>query len=137
MTTKQKEVLANRQGDVNIVIPEAKDVANLKLKKVPNHQRGIVLAFGEVTGHAHTLTTDNCELFDFESKEEMGELCKKYIPDYRWQDLPDGSVRLLEIKEAPKELTHEEHAKISLQPGRYIVNIQQQYSPGPVKLVMD
>jgi hypothetical protein len=129
MTTELK---AFRQGDV-VLTPVKIEIKSLK--KLGH----TILALGEVTGHKHqvaTLEPETATLYDITDRAELEKICKSFLPDYRWQDLPDGSVRLLEVtKEA--EIRHEEHKTVTLKPGKYIVNIQQQYQPGPVRLVAD
>lgn len=98
-----------RQGDVLLVkvsglfdrgIPTgAKDIT-------PKDQR-IVLAFGEVTGHAHALE---------EAKVGKAKL---------WDA---GAERFLQVLEKTA-LTHEEHSAIELEAGVYKVVQQREYAP--------
>jgi hypothetical protein len=130
MTTKK--ITAFRQGDV-VLTPVTIEVKSLK--KLGH----TILALGEVTGHKHqvaTLEPEAATLYDITDRAELETVCKQFLPDYRWQDLPDGSVRLLEVTKATT-VTHEEHKAVTLKPGKYVVNIQQAYQPGPVKLVAD
>ncbi len=93
-----------RQGDVLLVpadeIPEsAKPVAR-------DHGR-VVLAYGEVTGHAHAIAAPGATL------------------------LADGDDRYLRLRDAAT-LVHEEHGPIAIAPGAYRVVIQREYVPAPV-----
>lgn len=99
-----------RQGDVFLEkvggIPDG-------AKPVPNDQGRVILAYGEVTGHAHALQPDAAFLFE----------------------APTGERFLRVVKET--DLTHEEHAPVHLTPGLYIVRQQREYFPGEVRLVAD
>jgi hypothetical protein len=102
-----------RQGDVLIqscnkmkAIPKGATLIE------PDADARVVLAYGEVTGHAHVLPALKSTL-------------------YAWK-----GDRLLEIKEATA-LTHEEHAPIPLQPGIYKVIQQREYSPEAIRNVAD
>jgi hypothetical protein len=64
----------------------------------------VVFAYGEVTGHAHAIST-------------------RYAQMYAWEN-----DRLLEIKPGA-ELVHEEHATIKLPEGYYKVIQQREYVP--------
>ena len=130
----KNQITAFRQGDV-VVTPV--DIEIKGLKKLPH----TILALGEVTGHKHAAVCDNpntAVLYDI-PREELEAVCKQFLPDYRWKELPDGSVRLLEITEKAKgaKITHDEHSEVALKPGKYIINIQQQYEPGAVRQVAD
>ena len=102
-----------RQGDVMITqvvdgsIPEGAEKVALdeRLQKV-------VLAYGEVTGHAHVLDS-------------------KFATMYQWQ-----GDRLIDVKEGG-EVTHEEHDTIPLPPGVYKISIQREYHRSVVRNVAD
>jgi hypothetical protein len=93
-----------RQGDVLIVA-----VADLPASSVvPRTTRGIVLAEGEVTGHAHRIPSRSAQLFRTEE-----------------------SARYLRVKgPAPVQLEHEEHATVTIPPGVYRISIHAEYQPG-------
>jgi hypothetical protein len=101
-----------RQGDVLLKkiqksLTDAKPVAR---------DRGrIVLAYGEVTGHAHAIDDSLAELF-----EEK-----------------DGQIYLRVDAGAGVELRHEEHATITLPPGVYRVTRQREYAPDAIRNVAD
>lgn len=97
-----------RQGDVLLV-----RVAELPKGAVPEKSdESIVLAYGEVTGHAHRISTAGAV-------------------EYKWQD-----DRLIEIRQ-PSDLTHEEHAPIHLVPGVYKLVQQREYTPERIRRVAD
>ncbi|MFE4972388.1 hypothetical protein ACFRAR_09720 [Kitasatospora sp. NPDC056651] len=106
-----------RQGDVLIVPVEESAVppraAELAVR--PRDARGrMVLALGEVTGHAHAVVGP-------------GELRREAGPfGAGWLRLPEGG-----------RVVHEEHAAIPLPKGWYRVVRQREYVPGAVRVVAD
>jgi hypothetical protein len=75
--------------------------------EVPRDNGRIVLAYGEVTGHAHAIHDSGAVLLA----------------------APDTEDRFLRIMDASGvSLTHEEHATIALPPGDYIVRRQREYT---------
>lgn len=77
-----------------------------KLTEVPRESGHIILAYGEVTGHAHRIPHRSAKLYRDES-----------------------DARFLRAT-APVTLRHEEHAPIKLPTGDYRVVIQKEYVPG-------
>lgn len=92
-----------RQGDVFIVAVE--EMAS-SAKRVRRDKGRVVLAYGEVTGHAHAIKDLGAVLFD------AGQ-----------------AGRFLRTRK-PVTLYHEEHSKIELPGGTYRVVIQREYAPG-------
>ena len=103
-----------RHGDVFIHkvrnLPEG--ATQLTPENTPQRFRGSkpVLAFGEVTGHAHVV--DEGLLF-----EKDGQL---------WFRVPKKTT-----------VKHEEHAQITLPKGIYHIVIQREYTPEAVRRVLD
>ena len=94
-----------RQGDVLLQqVAAVPDDAT----HVPVPTGRAILALGELTGHAHVLTTVE------------GELEESHTADQRFVTLSAGGV-----------LAHEEHAVISLAAGTYEVVRQREYRPRP------
>ncbi len=93
-----------RQGDV-LVMSAPK---NLKpAEKVERDNGRVVLAYGEVTGHAHAILDREAELFT----------------------LPDTDDRFLRImSKSGVSLVHEEHSAIPIPAGDYIVRHQREYT---------
>jgi hypothetical protein len=101
-----------RQGDVLLVATRAK----ARGTKVPTNGRGIVLAEGEVTGHAHRITDAGAEL----------------LHD------ADTEARFLRVlAEGGVDLIHEEHATITLPRGTYKVMRQVELTPWGDRVVAD
>lgn len=98
-----------RQGDVLLV-----KVGELPGEAVPEEliEDRIVLAYGEVTGHAHALSTSFAVAYAHDAD--------------RYVVAKEGAT-----------LVHEEHNPIVLEPGVYRVVRQREYSPREVRLVAD
>jgi hypothetical protein len=92
-----------RQGDV--LIERVSDLPATRTKL--NREQGrVILAHGEVTGHAHAIADEHVDLFD--TADEAG-------------------VTYLEVRDAVAALEHDEHATIALEPGNYRVTRQREY----------
>ena len=90
-----------RQGDVLVL---GVDAIPDDAKPVSRDRGRVVLAYGEVTGHAHAIAARDATLLEL-----------------------DGE-RYLRVT-APVTLDHEEHATIELPPGSFRVVIQREYVP--------
>ena len=99
-----------RQGDVLIqVVPEIPVGAKL----VARDNGRIVLAYGEVTGHAHAIAEAEVDLFEIEE-----------------------GIRYMDVQ-MEAYLRHEEHATVTLPPGKYRVVRQREYTPEAIRNVAD
>jgi hypothetical protein len=104
-----------RQGDVLL-----QRIADRNRTGTPIAEQGrIILAHGEVTGHAHEVVA-----------EAAGEL-----PAAAFFEEPDGT-RILFI-DRPCALVHQEHGPVTLAPGCYRVVRQREYSPEAIRQVAD
>ncbi|RST10355.1 hypothetical protein E2C00_18925 [Streptomyces sp. WAC05374] len=106
-----------RQGDV-LIVPLAESAVPPHAVDAPDEPRDgrgrMVLALGEVTGHAHAVIG-------------LGRLVREPGPfGPVLLHLPDGG-----------RVVHEEHAPIPLPKGWYRVVRQREYVPGAVRLVAD
>lgn len=111
----QSQFKTYRQGDV--LIKQIKELPKEIKKSEDNLEKRIVLAYGEVTGHAHA----------FYNPKDVELLESKDIKETR---------RFLNIK-AISDLKHEEHATLTFNPGIYEVIQQKEYSMGQIKRVID
>jgi hypothetical protein len=106
-----------RQGDI-LILPlgeEAVAATVLGLSPAPRDPRGrLVLALGEVTGHAHAVVGPG-ELY--RSADPLVPACLH---------VPSGA-----------RVVHEEHGAISLPRGWYRVVRQREYVPGAVRVTAD
>lgn len=105
MTKQKAPTFQARQGDVLIervaALPKS---AALK----PRDNNRVILAYGEVTGHAHAIDT-------------------AADPDAALFDAPDGNGFFLRI-ESVTGVVHEEHARIDLPEGIYRGRIQREWT---------
>lgn len=76
----------------------------------------IVLAHGEVTGHAHAIDAGQAEEYQTNGK--------------------DGLQRHLRVEKLAN-VTHEEHATVPLPAGIYEIVQQREYTPEEIKFVVD
>jgi hypothetical protein len=102
-----------RQGDV-LIIPVAQMPAGLK--KLAREDGRVVLAHGEVTGHAHAIADKRAALF---------------------RDPKLAAIFMHVTGDAPVALEHEEHGTIAIPPGDYEVRRQREYSPEEIRNVAD
>jgi hypothetical protein len=102
-----------RHGDV-LIVPAAKLPG--KLKKVKHDKGRVILAYGEVTGHAHAIVAPGSAIEMYEA---------------------DGGERFIRVADAPVELKHEEHGTITLPAGDYRIVHQREYTPEEIRRVAD
>jgi len=105
-----------RQGDVLIERVSAPELG----AKVKRDKGRAVLAYGEVTGHAHAIAAKGAELY--ESATETESLEVRFL-----RVLAEGGV----------PLRHEEHATIEIPPGDYRITRQREYAPDAIRNVAD
>lgn len=109
------------QGDVLIT---RVDVATSGAE-VPRDNGRVVLAYGEVTGHAHAIAESHVELFELSTDHTMDG-------DDAWA----RAQRLLVTSEAAV-IRHEEHDAIQIPAGTYRVTRQREYAPAELRMVAD
>lgn len=113
MTTKKKTPTIYRQGDVLLMrIADDADAGT----EVPRDSGRVVLAYGEVTGHAHAIASPDA------TYHEMVEIV-------------EGRRILRALGEV--KLEHEEHSPITIQRGTYLVVRQREYDPLASRMVAD
>ena len=102
-------VNCGRQGDVYL---ERIDKLPSGVQEVPRENGRIILAYGEVTGHAHAIVETGAIQYALEND------------------------RFLDVQEIVHDV-HEEHATLTITPGFYRVKIQQQYTPEAITNAFD
>lgn len=109
-----------RQGDV--LITQVDDLPeNLKpTSRVMAGKNLVTLAFGEVTGHHHSLKQDGSVA-----------LVETDIEEGKAQEI------FLKIMGDSATLTHQEHAPIAIPKGNYRISIQKEYTPEAIQNVLD
>lgn len=120
-----------RQGDVQL-----QPVSTLPhgCKELPPDGNRIVLAHGEVTGHAHAIY-DHMTVQPGAAGEIAEAAIERAKSKARLWAAPDGS-RYLEVTETVT-LRHEEHSAHTLHPGIYHLPTQVEYTPAQLRRVAD
>lgn len=102
-----------RQGDVLVIgvksIPKS-------VEPVARDNGRVILAYGEVTGHAHAIKDTRAALF---------------------RDPKLAAIFMHVSGDAPVALKHDEHSEIMIPPGSYRVTRQREYSPQEIRTVAD
>lgn len=102
-----------RHGD--LLIKQVSQFAGKRVvKKYLDDEYEVVLLYGEATGHAHRLKS-NKRIFVYDN---------------------EAQERFFEV-EGESYLSHEEHDRIDLPPGKYAVIRQRVYTPKEIKYVVD
>ena len=96
-----------RQGDVALV--KVTSIPESAKRQEPGNP---ILAYGEVTGHHHQVQSSGAALCE--------------APEVTFLDLPGAA-----------DLTHQEHATISLPAGTYRLVHQREYHPEAIRRVVD
>ena len=134
---------AIRQGDV-LILPV--DKLPDGCTEVPNDKGRIVLAYGEVTGHAHAIADHRrltaaaavrVSALETEAHAEAiaAELADAAIARAKLWRAPSGE-RYLEVSESVT-LKHEEHTEHTISPGIYRIPQQVEYTPAELRRVAD
>lgn len=102
-----------RQGDV-LIIP-VKSIPK-SVEKIEREGDRVVLAHGEVTGHAHAIKDKRAALF---------------------RDPKLAAIFMHVSGDASVDLEHDEHSTIAIPPGNYQVIRQVEYTPEAIRNVAD
>ena len=103
-----------RQGDV-LLIP-VKSIPKSANEPIARERGRIVLAHGEVTGHAHAIADKRAALF---------------------RDPKLAAIFMRVSGDLAVALEHDEHETINVPPGNYQVIRQREYAPGAIRNVTD
>lgn len=135
MTMKPKQL---RQGDVQLQPVPALPAG---CTEIPPEGNRIVLAYGEVTGHAHAIYDHVAApaQVDVERPAAADEVAEAAIARASskarlWR--AENGERFLEVKETVT-LRHEEHTAHTLPPGIYKLPTQVEYTPAELRRVAD
>lgn len=125
-----------RQGDV-LIVPVSKLPAGCT--EVPNDKGRLILAYGEVTGHAHAIADHRVAQPVVHTPGAADEIAEAAIARAQakarlWQ-APNGE-RFLEVSEAVT-LRHEEHTQHVIPAGIYKLPQQVEYTPAELRRVED
>lgn len=103
----QKEIY--RQGDVMIVRTIETPVCGKEIKRDNGR---VILAYGEVTGHAHAIYDTGVEMYTLDNRV--------------WVVAPDEFT-----------VQHEEHDTLTIPAGTYWIVRQREYTPSAIRQVLD
>lgn len=121
-----------RQGDVALI--RVNDLpANLTERKRDGGR--VVLAYGEVTGHAHAITKKGVMQFDAENAVDAA---KKLLASVGLtvEVTEQNAPTFIEVP-SDASIVHEEHGTIDLPAGKYVKLQQREYSPVEIRTVAD
>lgn len=122
---KQKKTTQFRQGDV--LIERVTELPNNLAAREKENGR-VILAHGEVTGHAHEI-----------EKPKLATLRECNDAVRLLGDLDDSAsmTQAALIVNKDTAVVHQEHSRIPLEKGDYIVRRQREYSPREIRNVAD
>lgn len=138
MSTSTQTVASQvRQGDVYIKrIP----AIPANMEEIPREHGRVILAHGEVTGHAHAISEAHVRHFrDTRLERNAERRASGDAATYRLRAGGPASLAFtyLEVMDNPATLRHEEHGPITLPPGCYEVRRQREYTPAGMRNVAD
>lgn len=113
-----------RQGDVAIFRINALPIGSLTKRQ---REKGrVVLAHGEVTGHAHAIADKKVVQYE---AANPAEAANKLLADVGLTvELTEHNAPTFLAVEEAATVEHEEHAPIALDPGAYVVIRQREWS---------
>ena len=112
-----------RQGDVLLVATTSIPDGTVPVKRENGR---LVLAHREVTGHHHSILDRDAELVAITASADTLVTADEAAELY-----------LLVHGTEPVELTHQEHATVTVEPGVYRVVRQREYAPEEIRRVAD
>jgi hypothetical protein len=112
---KTKKLKIYRQGDV--LIEQVSRIPQNAIRQQREPGNRVVLAYGEATGHHHSIETADIDVAD-------------------WWKSPDGKFQYLALQK-DTDVKHQEHKSITLPPGNYRVRRQREYTPEAIRNVAD
>ena len=105
-----------RQGDV--LLMHVATVPDGAIEEDLAKADRVVLAYGEVTGHAHAIHRDGAT---------------RQMPVRAWNAAAERFIQVMQ----GTALRHEEHSPVPMPPGVYKVVHQQEYTPEEIRRVAD
>lgn len=112
--------LVARQGDVLVFAATAQESKAKGDEVKPDAARGVVLAYGELSGHAHVLPPDAATLFAFKDGDRLLKIAKATT-----------------LRHTQTDGRQADHAPIDLPKGNYVVRVKRVYRPEGVSRVED
>ena len=143
---EQQEMIMFRQGDVLVrQISEEEMPKQEDLRKVEKDEGRVILAYGEVTGHAHAFAKEDRvslfmeqvnKVFEGNASRFPGRQSSPVALQEREPERMPNVRRFLKV-DSESTLLHEEHGTITVPKGLYEVVIQREYHPEAIRQVLD
>jgi hypothetical protein len=133
--TAKKTARIFRQGDV-LIIAVAAGLLGARPKQ--RERGGVVLAYGEVTGHSHRIEEPSAALMVLDDQSAMAEAARQLLASVGLtMEIRDEDV--VGVLDTPKggHIEHEEHGTIPLREKYHVVLRQREYSPADIRQVAD
>jgi hypothetical protein len=123
-----------RQGDVLLERVDESEVPPLKGMRVVERDRGrVVLAYGEATGHAHSIDSDCATLYALVEEPKPDQAEAEQVADRAVERF----LKIVKGGDTMVALHHQQHPEIELPPGTYKVTRQSEYTPEAIRTVAD
>lgn len=119
-----------RQGDVLVRRVDSLPKKAQKVERKAGER--LVLAYGERTGHAHALRSDNVTAFRVETAEDRA-LAGLPLVDF----IQVGGSDTVALRHEYEDGRRAEHVEVPLPPGTYQIAAQVEYSPKEIVRVSD
>lgn len=126
----KKIVIPAEQGDVTLISGNV-PAELLKGKRRKGKGKRAVLAYGEATGHHHSLDSQKSYVLDV--TPELRALFNAQVGMPAGANILDGVL----VVESPDVIKHQEHAPIEIKPGVHWIVIEQEYTPGRIMRTLD
>jgi len=127
----KKIVIPAEQGDVTLIVANI-PAELLKAAKKRKSQKGrAILAYGEVTGHHHSLDCKKSHILDV--TPELRSLFNAQVGIPSHANILDGVL----VVESPDVLQHQEHNHIAIAPNIHWIVIEQEYTPQRIQRTLD
>jgi hypothetical protein len=125
-----KILIPAEQGDVTLI------EGNVPAKLLKGKRRKVkggraVLAYGEVTGHHHSLDSHKSYILDV--TPDLRALFNAQVGIPAQANILDGVL----VVGSPDVIKHQEHAPIEISPGVRWIVIEQEYTPGRIQRTVD
>lgn len=119
------------QGDVTLIQAEIPAALLSNAKKRKSQKGRVILAYGEATGHHHSL--DAKKSFVLEANDDLRKLFNAQVGIPPQANILDGVL----VVEKDDVLEHQEHNHIAISKNIHWIVIEQEYTPGRIQRTLD
>lgn len=127
----KKIIIPAEQGDVTLIVANIPEELLKSAKKRKSAKGRTILAYGEVTGHHHSLDTKKSYVLDV--TPELRALFNAQVGIPSQANILDGVL----VVEKPDVLQHQEHNHIAISPNVHWIVIEQEYTPERIQRTLD